>query len=54
MTKTTACSILEIDSLIEWLIDLSLNPSPQGRDFKKEIEELKQQKLLIYDNCNRL
>ena len=45
MTKMTACNILEIDSEIEWLMKF-------GDLFKKEIEKLKQQKILIYDNSN--
>ena len=50
MTIATAYNILEIDSLIAWLIK-----QDNGTDFLvTQIEELKQQKLLIYDNCNRL
>ena len=46
MTKMTAYSILEIDSEIEWLRKF-------GLIFKKEIEQLKQLKITLYENANR-
>ena len=52
LTRTTAFSILEIDSQIEWLI--SLPPDPLKGELEKEIENLKQQKIQLYeDSCNR-
>lgn len=52
LTRTTAFSILEIDSQIEWLIRLP--PDPLKGELEKEIENLKQQKIQIYeDSCNR-
>ena len=52
LTRMTAFSILEIDSQIEWLINLP--PDPLKGELEKEIENLKQQKIQIYeDSCNR-
>lgn len=48
LTREAAFQIIEIDEQIEWLM------FQHDSEFNKEIEELKKQKILIYeDSCDR-